>query len=82
MKLIETLLVGCTSAQFWFQQGFTFTAGLAQKAARQVFWPISRIQLVMDFLSTLTPDEGVLLLLLGLVTLLASLGFALWLVIS
>jgi hypothetical protein len=36
----------------------------------------------MDFLHTLTPDEGVLLLLLGFLTLLACLGFAIWVVIS
>jgi cytochrome P450 len=36
----------------------------------------------MDFLNSLTPDEGVLLLVAGFITLLASLGFAIWLMVS
>jgi hypothetical protein len=36
----------------------------------------------MQFPSTITPDEGVILLLLGLLTLLGCLGFAIWLVVS
>jgi hypothetical protein len=38
--------------------------------------------MAMDFLHMLTPDEGLVLLLLGLLTLLACLGFAVWLVVS
>jgi hypothetical protein len=37
---------------------------------------------LMQFPDTLTPDEGVILLLLGLLTLLACLGFAIWFVVN
>jgi hypothetical protein len=36
----------------------------------------------MQLPTTLTPDEGVILLLLGLLTLLAFLGFGIWLLVS
>jgi hypothetical protein len=35
----------------------------------------------MHFPDTLTPDEGVILIFLGLLTLLACVGFAIWLVV-
>jgi len=36
----------------------------------------------MAFLDTLTPDEGLVLLALGVVTLLVCLGLVIWLLIS
>jgi hypothetical protein len=36
----------------------------------------------MDFLNTLTPDEGLVLLCAGILTLLACLGFAIWFAVS
>ena len=55
---------------------------LSNKSGQHVFRPGIGIQLVMQFPNTLTPDEGVILLLLGLLTLLACLGFAIWVVVS
>jgi type II secretory pathway component PulM len=52
------------------------------KAIQQVFWPRTCIQLVVAFLDTLTPDEGLILLALGIVSILVCLGFAIWLVIA
>ena len=55
---------------------------LAEEAGQHVFRTRDSIQGFMEFPRTLTPDEGVILLFLGLLTLLACLGFAIWLVVS
>jgi hypothetical protein len=36
----------------------------------------------MEFLNTLTPEEGLLVLALGVLTLLACMGLAIWWVVS
>ena len=54
---------------------------MAEVAVQQVFWPLSRIQVGMDFLQTLTPDEGVLLLAIGALTLLAFVGLVVWVLV-
>lgn len=54
---------------------------LAKEAVQQVFRRRICIQIVVDFLPSLTPDEGLLLLLIGTLTLLACLGLAIWLVV-
>lgn len=55
---------------------------LAEASGQHVFWTAAGIQAYMEFPRTLTPDEGVILLFLGLLTLLSCLGFAIWLVVS
>jgi hypothetical protein len=70
--------VRCGVELIWFQQ----LRRLKTKSGQEVFWPAFGIKMVMQFPSTLTPDEGLILLFLGLLTLLACLGFAVWLVVS
>jgi hypothetical protein len=72
--------VGCVAECIWFQQPKSLQVG--DEAGQDVFRPFNRIQRGVDFLQTLTPDEGVVLLLVGVLTLLACLGFAIWIVIT
>ena len=76
----ETWFVGCATEANWFQHFRRLR--LADVSVLHLFRPGNCIQVVMDFLHTLTPDEGLVLFLLGLLTLLACLGFAVWLVVS
>ena len=52
-----------------------------KRLVQEVFRRRICIQIGMDFLPTLTPDEGLLLLLIGTLTLLACLGLAIWVVV-
>ena len=63
--------------------GFTLNCkgNAGKRASATRFSGVGCIQLAVDLLPTLTPDEGLLLLLAGTVTLLACLGFAIWLVV-
>ena len=52
------------------------------RPAKESYRPGNSIKIVMQFLDTITPDEGLVLLLVGFLTLLACLGVTIWVLVN